>query len=369
MYKANVGHGLRAFCLKQSDPYATLNPAASIHICRGPHHVSTPSFWRDRTVLVAGATGFLGGWVVRKLVDYGANVIAIVRTARPESQFFMKNLQHRVRVKFGDIADAAFVAKVFEEHPDISVFFHCAYGADVNRVLKEPLECFQSAAVSTWNILDLCRRKYPTCACIISSTDKAYGNQALPYRESSPLDPRHPYEIAKACQDLSAQSYGKIFGLPTAITRCGNYYGGYDFNLTRLIPGVMKDLVEGRQPVLRSNGRFTRDFLYIEDAAEVQLFLAERIHGDPSLYGEAFNFSYGLEIEVIDIVRRLSALFGDPVEPIVNDSVRVEIPHMRLCSDKAADRLGWKPRYSFDQGLQRTVAWYSQHFKKALLAA
>ncbi|MEO8313437.1 MAG: GDP-mannose 4,6-dehydratase [Pseudomonadota bacterium] len=327
--------------------------------------MSTPEFWRNRTVLVAGATGFLGGWLVRKLLDYGAHVVAIVRTPRPESQFYLNGASQRVYVMRGSVDDIIFVEGVFEKHPEISVFFHCAYGADVNRVLNEPLECFMSSAVSTWSILDLCRRKYPKTICIISSTDKVYGKQPLPYRESSPLVPHHPYEVAKAAQDLATQTYGKVYGLPTAVTRCGNYFGGYDFNFTRLIPGTMRDLLDGKRPVLRSNGRFTRDFLYIEDAVEVQLFLAERVNRDPEIYGEAFNFSYGLEIEVIDIIRRLGAIAGEDIEPIVNNRIKVEIPHMKLSSDKAEELLGWKPAYSFDEGLERTVAWYAKHFQKA----
>lgn len=331
-------------------------------------HTANPSFWHHKTVLVGGATGFLGGWLVRRLVELEANVIAIVRTPKPECQFYLKHYDRRVRVERGCVADIEFMEAVFRKHPDIAVFFHAAYGGDVNQVLANPLECFRSTALSTWAILDLCRREYPACISVISSSDKAYGSQALPYRETSALSPRHPYEVAKACQDHCAQSYGKIYGMPTAVTRCGNYFGGFDFNFTRLIPGVMRDLARGKTPELRSNGRFTRDFLYIEDAVDLQLMLAERLKHDPVIRGEAFNFSYGMQVEVIDIVRRLGALTGIPIEPIVNDNVQVEIPHMHLSSDKATEMLGWKPACNFDEGLRRTVRWYSDYFKVAARA-
>lgn len=325
--------------------------------------MSNASYWQQRTVLVSGATGFLGGWLVRELLRHHAKVVALVRSHQPESQFYLNEFDRQVCVESGSVADIEFIEQVFQRHPEISVFFHTAYGADVNRVLQEPLECFRSTVQSTWTILDLLRRKYPDCVSIVSSSDKAYGNQELPYRESSPLNPRHPYEVAKASQDLVAQSYGKVYGLPTAITRCGNYFGGFDFNFTRLIPGILRDLAEGRRPELRSSGRFTRDFIYIEDAVEIQLMLAERVAEDRSLYGEAFNFSYGEQIEVIDIVRRLAELTAEPIEPLVNDNVRAEIPHMHLSSTKANDRLGWKPLFSLDEGLQQTVKWYSGYFK------
>ena len=320
-------------------------------------------FWRDRSVLVAGATGFLGGWLVRRLLEYGADVTAIVRSPKQTSQFYLEGFHERVHAASGDLTDIGFVKEVFERRQP-GVFFHCAYGADVNRVLQEPMECFRSTTETTWAILDLLRLKYPKCISVISSTDKAYGSQPLPYRESSALNPKHPYEVAKASQDLAAQSFGKIYGLPTAVTRCGNYFGGFDFNFTRLIPGVLKDLSQGRPPVLRSNGRFTRDFLYIKDAAEVQLLLAERLASDSSLYGEAFNFSYEVELEVIDIVRRLTELAGSQVDPIINDKVQVEIPHMRLSCEKATQLLGWKPLFTFDEGLRETVDWYQNYFTK-----
>lgn len=308
-------------------------------------------------MLVAGATGFFGGWLVRGLLDRRANVVCIVRPGRKLSQFVLNRFDARTIVETGTLYDAAFLARVFERHR-FDVFFHAAYGADVTRVLREPVECFRSSVESTWVCLDLIRRLQPSCAAIISSTDKAYGTQALPYRETNPLTPIHPYEVAKASQDLAAQSFGKTYRLPVAITRCGNYYGPYDFNFSRLIPGVCRSLAAGEAPVLRSDGRFTRDFLYVEDAVDAQLLLAQQLTVDASLYGEAFNFSYGDQLEVLEIVRRIARLAGTTLEPVIADATHKEIRHMHLSSAKAQERLNWKPRVGFDEGLRRTVEWY-----------
>jgi len=318
---------------------------------------SSPPFWADKTVVVAGATGFLGGWLVRRLLEYDAKVVTLVRDPDKLSHIVMESLLNRTTVERGSVDDERFLEQVFTRH-EIDVFFHAAYGADVNRVLLEPLECFRSSALSTWIILDLIRRRQPSCVAVVSSSDKAYGSQPLPYRESRALTPVHPYEVAKASQDLAAQSFGRVYGVPVAVTRCGNYFGPYDFNFTRLIPGVCKSLASGETPRLRSDGRFTRDFLYIEDAVDVQLLLAERLAVDQSLYGEAFNFSYGEQLEVFEIVRRLMALAGVDGLPIVEDTVRAEIRHMHLSSEKAGKRLRWSPRVGFDEGLKRTVDWY-----------
>jgi CDP-glucose 4,6-dehydratase len=252
------------------------------------------------------------------------------------------------------------IERIFEQHP-IDIFFHAAYGADVHRVLDEPLECFKSSALSTWQILDFLRKSRPKCISVISSTDKVYGRQAIPFRENMALLPIHPYEAAKASQDYAAQSYGKIYRCPVAVTRCGNYFGGYDFNFSRLIPGVIQSIMRGELPTLRTNGRFTRDFLYIEDAVEAQLLLAQRLSENPAFYGEAFNFSYGERIEVRDIAKRICRLLDTPTERVVNENSTAEIPHLELSSDKAKHQLGWQPSFGFEHGLERTVRWYREH--------
>lgn len=299
--------------------------------------------------------------MVRRLLKCGARVVTLVRSRKPESQFFMESLDARVSVEWGSVDDEGVIARIFERHA-IDFFFHVAYGADVHRVLDEPLECFKSSALSTWQILDFLKNNRPTCISVISSTDKVYGNQEVPYREDMFLNPIHPYEAAKASQDFAAQSYGKIFKCPVSVTRCGNYFGGYDFNRTRLIPGVVQSIMQGKAPVLRSNGRFTRDFLYIEDAVDVQLLLGQRLSEDPTLYGEAFNFSYGEPLEVLEIVNRICRLLNAPFDPVVNENATAEIPHIQLSSQKAAQRLDWKPSHGFVAGLERTVLWYRDYF-------
>jgi CDP-glucose 4,6-dehydratase len=319
--------------------------------------VLSPRFWSGKTVVVTGATGFLGGWLVRRLLAYNANVVTLVRDPEKPSQAVFESLLTRTIVEQGSLDDQAFLDRVFHDHR-IDVFFHTACETDVNQVLSEPVACFRSSALSTWIILDLIRRRQPGCIAVVSSSDKAYGSQSLPYVESRGLTPVHPYEVAKASQDLAAQSFGRIYHLPVGVTRCGNYFGPFDFNFERLIPGVCRALAFGETPRLRSDGRFTRDFLYIEDAVDVQLLLAERLASDPSLFGEAFNFSYGEQVEVIEIVRRLTALTGMDTQPIVEDNVQAEIRHMQLSSEKARRLLSWTPTVGFDEGLKRTVAWY-----------
>jgi CDP-glucose 4,6-dehydratase len=273
-----------------------------------------------------------------------------------------------VEIEWGNVHASGLLEGLLRQYrPDY--FFHAAYGADVNRALTEPLECFRSSVESTWVALDAIRRSEAGTVSVIVSSDKAYGAQALPYQEGHPLTPVHPYEVAKASLDLAAQSYGKVYRLPVAVTRCGNFFGPYDFNFTRLIPGVLQSLENQQHPVLRSDGRATRDFLYVEDAAEAHLTLAEQLSEDDRLYGEAFNFSYGIQIEVLALVRRIVELAGSRLQPVTTDSVHAEIRHMQLSAEKARRLLGWDPRIGFDEGLKRTVAWYQAFLGKGETAS
>lgn len=322
-----------------------------------------PSYWTGKHVVITGATGFLGGWLAARLLGYGANVTAIVRRERPESQFDLAGLRGQCRIVVGDAAAKETVQAAFNGGR-VDAAFHLAADSDVEHAFKFPAESYHSAIESTLNLLEVVRTAQPHCAMVTSSSDKAYGPQAVPYRESQNLAPRHPYEVAKAAQDLMTQSHGKVYGLPVAVTRCANYFGGWDFNWHRIIPGTIRSIIAGEPVTLRSDGKFTRDFLYIEDAVDTQLVLAQHLPTNPALRGEAFNFSYEVDIEILAIVRRLCDLMDYRGEPQVNATAQAEIRFMQVNSDKARRMLGWQPRFDFDAALAATVAWYRDYLAK-----
>ena len=213
-------------------------------------------------------------------------------------------------------------------------------------------------------LLEQIRTRNPDCAMVVSSSDKAYGPQPTPFRESAPLQPHHPYEVAKATQDLMTQSYGRVYGLPVVVTRCANYFGGWDFNWTRIIPATIRSLYLGEPVVLRSDGRFTRDFLYIDDAVDIQLMLAERATNDESIRGEAFNFSLEVDLEILDLVNRIAELMQVEANPQVNNDAKAEIRFMRVASDKAREQLGWMSAHDLDAALLKTIEWYRDHLAR-----
>jgi CDP-glucose 4,6-dehydratase len=317
-------------------------------------------FWQGKTVLVTGATGFLGGWICRQLLEQGAALVSLQRREKPKSQFALAGFAARAVVVEGSLLDAELLGDLFEARRFDAVF-HLASMVDVNAALRDPPAALKASIDTTVALLEQVRLKQPHAVVIVASSDKAYGGQAVPYREDKPLEPLHPYEIAKATQDLLAQSYGRLFGLNIGITRCGNFFGGYDFAFERIIPYTIAQALKGEVPVLRSDGQFTRDFLYVEEAARAHLLLAERLAGDATLRGEAFNFSHGVEITVLRLVQGILALMGSKLAPVIASTAKAEIEHMKLDTDKAKTRLGWTPELDFEAGLRRTIAWYREN--------
>jgi CDP-glucose 4,6-dehydratase len=201
---------------------------------------------------------------------------------------------------------------------------------------------------------------------VVASSDKAYGEvQVLPYVEEMPLNGRHPYDVSKSCTDLLALAYASTYDLPVTVARCGNIFGGGDLNWSRIVPGTIRSALEGKAPILRSNGLYTRDYLYVEDAVEAYLRLAEATP-TPSARGEAFNFSLEERTTVLDITRAILEAVGRPdLQPVILDQAKAEIPDQALDASKARQRLGWAARYPVPEGLRRTVLWYRSFFSRS----
>jgi CDP-glucose 4,6-dehydratase len=325
-------------------------------------------FWRDRPTLVTGGTGLVGGWVVRRLLREGADVVCLVRDWVPESEFVRTGLLQQVKTVRGDVCDQAMLERVCGEY-EIDTVIHLAAQTLVPVANRNPVATFESNVAGTWALLEACRRSPKVKQIVLASSDKAYGDaEKLPYDENTPLQGRHPYDVSKSCADLVAQSYAATYGLPVAITRCGNFYGPGDLNWNRIVPGTIRSVMRGERPVVRSDGTHVRDYFYVEDGAEAYLMLAEKLAADPSLRGEAFNFSNETQVTVLELVRKLLDLMGSRLTPDVRNEASHEIKHQSLSASKARARLGWRPLFTLEEGLRRTVPWY-RNFLGARAAA
>jgi CDP-glucose 4,6-dehydratase len=322
----------------------------------------TASFWRDRPVLVTGATGLLGGWMVQALVESGADVVALVRDWVPRSEFVATGLIERVRVVRGDVRDQEVVERSINEY-EVDTVLHLAAQAIVQRANRNPIPTLETNVRGTWAVLEACRRSSTVKQIVVASSDKAYGDQeVLPYNESTPVFGRNPYDVSKSCADLIAQMYAHTYDLPVCVTRCGNFYGGGDLNWNRIVPGTIRSVVRGDRPIIRSDGQYTRDYIYVKDGVHAYLLLAERLAGNRALAGEVFNFSYEQPLTVLQLVDRLLAVMGSSLEPDVRNEASNEIRDQYLDAGKARRMLQWAPAYTLDAALGETVDWYKRYF-------
>jgi CDP-glucose 4,6-dehydratase len=315
--------------------------------------------WSTRSVLVTGASGIVGSWLVRALVDHGASVSALVRDDDPQSALIRSGDVNRISVTSGRLEDLWAIERAISEH-DVDTVFHLGAQTLVGVAHRLPYSTWEANVRGTYNLLEACRLHGDLIErIVIASSDKAYGeSEELPYTEDLPLDGRHPYEASKVCTEIIARSYHHTYGLPVAIARCANIYGGGDLNWSRIVPGTIRSLHQGARPVLRSDGKYVRDYLYVKDAVASYLCVADSLDR-AAVRGEAFNFSADTTRTVLEIVFEIRRLMGcDDVEPIVLDDAVGEIRDQRLSAAKAAAVLGWKPAYALDHGLRETIDWY-----------
>ena len=321
------------------------------------------TFWRDRPTFVTGGTGLVGGWLTHRLVESDASVVCLVRDWVPHSTLLAGDLASKATIVRGDVRDQALIERILGEY-EIDTVLHLAAQTIVPIANRNPVSTFESNIGGTWSLLEACRRSPAVKQVVYASSDKAYGEcDDLPYDETTPLRGAHPYDVSKSCGDLIAQSYATTYGLPVAITRCGNFFGGGDLNWNRLVPGTIRSVLRGERPVIRSDGTLIRDYFYVEDGAAAYMLLAERLAGDAALRGAAFNFSNELQLSVRDMVERILGLMGTSLEFEVLDAATNEIPHQYLTAKRAREQLGWHPLYSLDDGLRRTVAWYEEFMR------
>ncbi|MFY9487924.1 MAG: GDP-mannose 4,6-dehydratase [Solirubrobacterales bacterium] len=317
--------------------------------------------WRGVPVFITGADGFIGSWLTERLLDEGADVVILKRDKPALSRLRIDGVEERCTVAQGDLSDHGELLRILNEY-GVETVFHLAAQAIVAVANRSPLSTFETNVRGTYNLLEAARLAPTVGRVVVASSDKAYGeHQELPYREDAKLQPRFPYDTSKAAADLIARSYAETYGLPVAVTRLANVYGGGDFNFSRLVPDTIRAILAGERPVIRSDGTPERDFIFASDAVGAYLAIAEGL-GDPQNRGMAFNAGAGRPWSVLEIVRTLLEVSGADLEPDVQGTGTPdgEIDRQYLDSTLIEDRLGWKPAWELSDGLAETFAWYER---------
>jgi CDP-glucose 4,6-dehydratase len=319
------------------------------------------NFWHQRNVFVTGATGLLGSWLVEELLQRGANVTCLVRDWAPGSKLIETRGIEKTNVVRGELENYMVLLRTINEY-EIDTVFHLGAQAIVGTSSRSALSTFEANIRGTWNLLEACK----ACSTlvervVVASSDKAYGSHdKLPYTEEAPLQGRFPYDVSKSCADLISLSYYHTYGTPVAVTRCGNLYGGGDNNFNRLIPGTIRSALQEEAPVIRSDGKFVRDYFYVRDAVDAYLQVAERLP-EEGITGEAFNFGPERPLSVLEMVDLILELMGKSyLTPTIKNEASHEIYLQYLDCNKARRLLGWQPKHTLEEGLRETIAWYAE---------
>jgi CDP-glucose 4,6-dehydratase len=323
------------------------------------------NFWTSRRVFVTGATGMIGSWLVKELLAQGADIVALVQDADPQSEVYRSGDIRRVTIVNGALEDFWTVERSINTHA-VDTVFHLGAQTIVGTAHRFPLPTFESNIRGTYNLLEACRLHADLVRrVVIASSDKAYGEQThLPYIEEMPLNGRHPYEVSKSCADLIAQTYHHTYGLPIAIARCGNVYGGGDLNWSRIVPGTIRSIVHAERPFIRTDGTYVRDYIYVEDVAHAYMCLAKCLE-DERVRGRAFNFSNEKPMSVLEIVNMIQKLMDYAhVEPDIRNCAEGEIRDQYLSAAKAKEVLKWGPTFDLESGLRETISWYKKFLKE-----
>lgn len=318
------------------------------------------SYWYNKNVFITGATGFLGKHMYKRLLKEKANVTLLIRD---KSKGIDLSQYKDVNIVYGELENLKLLQRILGEY-EIDTVFHLAAQAIVGVANRNPISTFESNILGTWNLLEACRNSKLINKIIIASSDKAYGDQKdLPYHEDMPLMGKHPYDVSKSCADLISQCYYCTYNLPVCITRCGNLYGEGDFNFNRIIPETIRYVHDLQSPIIRSDGTFIRDYFYVGDAVEAYLLLAEKMD-DESIWGKAFNFSNEIQLTVLELVNKILKIMKSDLKPIILNKGSNEIKHQYLSAENARKILNWKPMYTIEDGLEKTIKWYLGYFEK-----
>ena len=319
--------------------------------------------WKNKQVFVTGATGLVGSWLVKRLLIEGAKVSVFVVEFPQDSELIRSGDIKKCTVIEGDLRNYSDVSKAVH-HQNFDYVFHLGAQTIVQDAIIDPVYTFEANIMGTVYLFDSLRKSSARrTKVLVASSDKAYGSaDVLPYIESTPLRGEGPYDVSKSCTDLLSRSYFLTYGIPTVIARCGNIYGGGDLNWSRIVPGTIQDLINGVQPIIRSNGKFLRDYIYVEDAVDAYLSMASQIDS-PDVNGESFNFSRNDPVSVLEIYKETCfATLGEYVEPFIQDSAKNEIVDQHLSNQKASEVLRWESKFTLREGLDRTVEWYRGFF-------
>lgn len=317
------------------------------------------TFWTGRRVLVTGPNGFVAAWLIKALLDHGAEVYGYDRA--PHGCLDLHpGLRERVQIKLGDLTDQPKIEALLAEN-GIQTLVHLAAQSSIAISKGSPIPAFESNVRGTWSVLDAARNYGKLDTIAVASSLTAYGDQdTSPFDESFALNGNDPYAASKACTDIISRCYAASYNMPIAIARTANIFGPADAHLDHIIPGTLLSLIRGERPVIRSDGSPSKGYLHVSDIVQAYMLLAERAAG-LDVRGRAFNIHPDEPISVLDLVNLMVKVADRPDLPPLVTRQSDNHEHVWLANEKSKRILGWEQKTSLEDGLRDTFLWLRDH--------
>jgi CDP-glucose 4,6-dehydratase len=335
------------------------------------------NFWKNKKVLITGINGFIGSNLCKKLLSLGANVTGLLRNKNEKTLLFVEKLNKKVTLVNGNLENKNNLKRILLEQ-NIEICFHLAAQVEVGIAEQDPFVTWETNIKGTYCLMEAIReQKKKLKAIVIASSDKAYGNyprNKMPYKEDYELKAKYPYDVSKACSDMIARSYASdLYNLPVVITRFANIYGPGQANFSALIPDCMKAIIKNEKFIPRGNGNNIRDFLYVEDVAELYLSIGKKIYLKPKkIKGEIFNAGTNKPLKVKNIIKIIfkhenkENRFKKIEKMFKNKKTSGELDFQYMDYKKVKFFFGWTPKTDFITGISKTITWYKKNISKIL---
>lgn len=327
------------------------------------------SIFENMPILITGHTGFKGSWLTHWLRMLNAKPIGFSLSEKTPSNYTALNLHHQIPEVFADIRDYDAIKNTIDTYKP-ELVFHLAAQPIVLESFQNPKDTFDINVGGTVNILEAIRTSSCVKAAVIVTTDKCYENKnwLWSYRESDVLGGTDPYSASKCMAEHATASYRTAFfsenhAPAIASARAGNVIGGGDFSPYRIIPDCIRAL-SIHQPIQVRNPKSTRPWLYVLDAIHGYLTLAKHLLADGHAFAEAWNFA-PLEqknVSVEEVVEEIISAWGSG-DWMHTPTPSKEMHLLKLNGEKAAEKLGWRPTYTWQQAIEATVEWHL-HYNK-----
>ena len=312
-------------------------------------------------VLITGGYGLLGVSLVNFLLKKKIKVVILdYKKSNKRKIYFTKS--KNLIIEKGNFVNFNNLLRIFKKH-SFDGIFHLGAQTQVLKAFNKPYETHQTNVLGTLNLLEILRQKKLNIPFVYSSSDKAYGELKKKYYfENDKLNGLFPYDASKSASDLICQSYSKSYNIKVGIIRSANIFGECDFNVNRIVPETIISVLKNKKLKIRSSGKQKRDYIYVEDVSRAYFNVFSELKNKKK-YLLIYNTGSKYNLNALQLIKKIYKILNVKENYIIKNTSKAEIQNQRLNYNKIKKEIGWKPTFSLEYGLIKTVNWYKKNIK------